>query len=331
MSVNDADRAIGITTTIPVEIVFAAGYRPVDLNNAFITSASPARLVEEAEAEGFPRNICAWVKGIYSAARELGIRKVVGVCQGDCSNTHALLEVLQTEGVEVIQFDYPYGREADELAAEIEKLAGALGTSLEAAEEMRERLGPLRRLAGRIDELTWKEGKVSGEENHLYLINCSDMKGDYVAYEREMREFAAEAEKRPRREAGIRVGYVGIPPICGGIYSFLEEQGARVVFNEMQRQFSMPYRAGSLLEQYLCYTYPYDVFFRVEDIRREVERRGIRGLVHYVQSFCFRQIQDRILREMVGVPVLTLECDRPGELDERSKTRLEAFVEMLNA
>jgi len=328
---KNSERAVGITTTIPIEIVFAAGYRPVDLNNVFITSRDPTRLVENAEGEGFPRNMCAWVKGIYSAARGQGIRRVVGVCQGDCSNTHALLEVFQTEGVEVIRFDYPYGRESDALMRQMEKLAGALGTSVEAGEGMKERLEPLRALARRVDELTWKEGKVSGEENHLCLINCSDMKGDWEGYERELGEFVAEAEGREKRDRGIRLGYVGIPPICGGIYGFLEELGAEVVLNEMQRQFSMPHPARSLLEQYLCYTYPYDIFFRAEDIRREVERREIRGLVHYVQSFCFRQIQDRILREKVGVPVLTLECDRPGELDERSKTRLQAFVEMLNA
>jgi len=330
LSMRNVDKAVGITTTIPIEVVFAAGYRPLDLNNAFITSPSAARMVEDAEAEGFPRNMCAWVKGIYTAVREVGVKRVVGVCQGDCSNTHALLEVLQTEGVEVMRFDYPYDRKEGMLGREMKKLAEGFGTTVEAGEEMRRRLEPLRVLAREIDELTWKENKVSGEENHLYLINCSDMKGDYETYEREMREFVETAERRERWKPQIRLGYVGIPPICGGLYSFVEKLGAGVVFNEMQRQFSMPHAANSLLEQYLCYTYPYDVFFRMEDIQREIRRRKIQGLIHYVQSFCFRQIQDRILREMVEVPVLTLECDRPAELDERSKTRLQAFVEMLN-
>ncbi|GAI09778.1 unnamed protein product, partial [marine sediment metagenome] len=30
-------KKIGITTTVPVEILLAAGYQPVDLNNVFIT------------------------------------------------------------------------------------------------------------------------------------------------------------------------------------------------------------------------------------------------------------------------------------------------------
>ena len=61
----------------------------------------------------------------------------------------------------------------------------------------------------------------------------------------------------------------------------------------------------------------------------EVKRRRIDGIVHYVQSFCFRHIQDRLVRERLRMPILTLEVDRPGPLDARSRTRVEAFLEML--
>jgi benzoyl-CoA reductase/2-hydroxyglutaryl-CoA dehydratase subunit BcrC/BadD/HgdB len=117
-----------------------------------------------------------------------------------------------------------------------------------------------------------------------------------------------------------------------------------VVFNEALRQFSLPDPAprrgarrrhggpaAGLVEQYLAYTYPYDVWGRVADIRRAVAERRLDGLVHYVQSFCFRHIQDRLLREALDVPILTLEYDRPAPLDGQSRTRLEAFVEMLQA
>ena len=60
----DGDRRVGITTTVPIEIIFAAGLAPVDLNNAFITSPDAGKMVEKAEGMGFPRNMCAWVKGI---------------------------------------------------------------------------------------------------------------------------------------------------------------------------------------------------------------------------------------------------------------------------
>jgi benzoyl-CoA reductase/2-hydroxyglutaryl-CoA dehydratase subunit BcrC/BadD/HgdB len=101
------------------------------------------------------------------------------------------------------------------------------------------------------------------------------------------------------------------------------------VLNEVQRQFAMPGSTGSLVEQYLAYTYPYSFFERMEDIKAEATRRKVRGIVHYVQSFCFRQIEDILLREEVGVPVLTLEGDAPGPVDGRTRIRIEAFVEML--
>jgi benzoyl-CoA reductase/2-hydroxyglutaryl-CoA dehydratase subunit BcrC/BadD/HgdB len=114
-----------------------------------------------------------------------------------------------------------------------------------------------------------------------------------------------------------------------GLHEGFERAGARFVLNEVQRQFAMPASGGTLVEQYLAYTYPYSFFERLADIRTEVARRGVRGVVHYVQSFCFRQIEDILLREEVGLPVLTLEGDAPGPLDGRTRIRIEAFVEML--
>ena len=68
-------------------------------------------------------------------------------------------------------------------------------------------------------------------------------------------------------------------------------------------------------------TYPYSFFDRLEDIRTESKRREVRGIVHYVQSFCFRQIEDILLREEIDLPVLTLEGDGPGPLDGRTRIR----------
>ena len=72
---------IGITTTIPVEIILAAGCTPIDLNNIFIMDKEPNKLVEEAETAGYPRNICGWIKGLYSVvlSPENKIDKVIAV------------------------------------------------------------------------------------------------------------------------------------------------------------------------------------------------------------------------------------------------------------
>ena len=69
---QESDRTVGITTTVPAEVIFAAGLRPLDLNNVFITSGIAPQLVEEAEQSGFPRNSCSWNKGVFSTARRWG-------------------------------------------------------------------------------------------------------------------------------------------------------------------------------------------------------------------------------------------------------------------
>ncbi len=323
------DLTTGITTTVPVEVLLAAGLVPVDLNNVFITSPDPLALVAAAERAGFPTQCCCWTKGLYGVVRRRGIRRVIGVTQGDCSNTHALMEVLRFEGAECIPFEFPYEPHSARMSRSIGRLARRLGADPAEAERWRERLAAVRARAHEIDRLTWQESRVTGLENHLWLVSTSDFCADPVGYERQADRFLSHAAARAPIAHRVRLGFAGVPPIVPGLYDLLESLGALVVYNETQRQFAMPEPTSSLAKQYSRYTYPYGIFVRLDDIRRQCEQRRVDGIVHYVQGFCFRRIEDRILREVVGLPVLTVECDLPGEVPEQVKTRLEAFVEML--
>ncbi len=262
--------------------------------------------------------------------RRHGVTDVIGVAQGDCSFTQALMEVLQYRGVKITPFSFPYDRDPRTVSLEIRKLAMRFGTTVARAKGWKRRLDAVRQAALEIDRLTWEEGQVTGEENHLWLVNCSDFEGNPEEYERRALAFLSEARLRPARRDLIPIAFVGVPPITSGLHAFFEESGARTVLNEVQRQFAMPTPSRTLTEQYLEYTYPYSFFERLSDIRREVVRRGVRGVVHYVQSFCFRQIEDILLREEIGLPVLTLEGDEPGPIDGRTKIRIQAFLEMLH-
>ncbi len=323
------DSVIGLTSTVPVEIVLAAGLKPVDLNNIFITSPSADKLVNQAESAGFAHNICSWIKGIYATTLNRKITRVIAVTGGDCSNTIALGEILARRGVEVIHFDYPLDRSRGFLLSQMEKLMHTLNVSWPDVEKARSRLSSVREKLKELDRLTYEENVVTGLENHLFLVNSSDFNSDVDAYELKLDRFLEEAVSREPRAEKIRIGFLGVPPIFNGFYELIESLGARVVFNETQRQFSMPFENRQLVDQYLAYTYPYDILGRIDDIKRAAEERRLDGLIHYTQTFCFRQLYDIILRESLQTPILTLEGDRPGPLDSRTALRIETFVQIL--
>ncbi|HWP96115.1 MAG TPA: 2-hydroxyacyl-CoA dehydratase family protein [Syntrophomonadaceae bacterium] len=320
---------IGFTTSIPVEIIFAAGKTPVDMNNIFIGARRPGDLVDKAEEAGYPRSTCGWIKGLYATTLENPPEALIAVMEGDCSNTQALMETLQLKGVNVIPFAYPFDRDGEMLQRQIDKLMKFFQVDNDRVLACKRELDSIRRLCRELDRMTWQDNLISGWENHYYLVSASDFWGQPALYQEKLSFLLAEARKRQPFAEKVRLAYIGVPPIFTDLYPVLENMGARVVFNEVQRQFSMPYAGQDLVEQYLHYTYPYGAFARLEDIQAEVERRNIDGVIHYTQTFCYRQIEDLIYREKLSLPFLTLEGDKPGPLDARSRMRLEAFVHLL--
>ena len=320
---------IGITATIPVEIIFAAGLRPVDLNNLFINSDQPKKLVSQAEAAGFSHSICSWIKGIYATVFNNDIKEVIAVTGGDCSNTIALGELLARKGVKVTSFEYPFNRDREALLVQMEKLRETVSTTWSKIEAVKARLDRIREKLKRLDQLSYRKNIITGFENHMYLVSSSDFNGDPDEFEKNLDNFLIVTKNREPAKHEIRLGYLGVPPIFSQFYEYIESLNARVVFNEVQRQFSMPFEKKDILDQYLEYTYPYDISGRLRDIEQAIYERKLDGLIHYTQTFCYRQIYDIVLRESLPVPILTLEGDRPGSIDSQTALRIETFVEML--
>lgn len=195
-------KKIGITTTVPVEVLYAAGYSVVDLNNIFITSKDYLKYIETAERDGFPKSLCAWIKGIYGACIENGIDEVVGVIEGDCSNTKSLIEVLKSRGIKIYPFYYPAKHTLEEVTKSIDDFIKLfLGDELsdfkikEKIENTRQILNKGRILARKIDELTY-DFKATGLENHIYQVSLSDFNGDVEGYIEILNEKVKEIELR---------------------------------------------------------------------------------------------------------------------------------------
>jgi benzoyl-CoA reductase/2-hydroxyglutaryl-CoA dehydratase subunit BcrC/BadD/HgdB len=334
-------RTAAFTTSVPVEVILAAGFKPLDLNNIFVSAQNPYDLVEKAEVEGFAGSSCAWIKGLYSVMTggflDPGTDVFIAVTEGDCSNAKVLEQIVSMKtGIRSFIFNYPYERDVSKMSAEIERFAKFMGTTLEKCEIVRSFLLGLRKKLKYIDQLSYEfPGIVKGVENHLFLVSASDFNGDPVSFEKSVDDFTVVLEKRKssfKPDRLKKIAYLGVPPIVP-LHEFIEKKGAVVIYNEIQREFAMLDECDSLALQYTNYSYPYSARFRFEKALSEIKKRKPDGIIHYVQSFCHRQLEDIILRHTLTdigmeVPVITIEFDKPSKvIDARVATRIEAFLE----
>ena len=324
-------KKIGITTTVPIEVLYAAGYQVVDLNNLFIVSKEYERYIEFAERDGFPKSMCAWIKGIYGACILNEIHEVVAVVEGDCSNTKALGELLSTHGIMLHPFSYPTAHTIEEVKKSLDEFMVHFGVSYEQVEEERQKLMTVRKLAKEIDRRTYEQNQVTGFENHILQLCMSDFDGNDTAYEAMLQNKLEEIKVRQPLKEQVRLAYIGVPPMTGDLFEFVEKQQCRIVYNEVQREFAFPKseHQTNIYEQYYDYTYPYDVHTRLKEIKKQIELRQIDGIIHYTQAFCHRALNHLVFQKEIELPIIQIEGDKINKLDARTKLRLEAFVDML--
>ncbi|GFZ32578.1 2-hydroxyglutaryl-CoA dehydratase [Clostridium zeae] len=314
-----------------MEVLIAAGYTPVDLNNIFVVSDNYLKYIDIAEKDGFPKSLCAWIKGLYGACIENDIEEIVGVMEGDCSNTKALIEVLQLKGIKVHPFSFPHSHTLEDVEREIKKLMEHFQVEEAEVEAIRKRLNEVRALGKKVDELTYIDNKANGFENHLYQVSLSDFNSDINVFESDLKKAIDEIRAREPINKKLRLGYIGVPPMTADIYGFVENFNAHFVYNEVQREFAFPRgtEAKNIYEQYYDYTYPYNTDFRILELKKQIEERKLDGIIHYTQAFCYRAVEDIIIKNKLDIPILNIEGDKLNTLDARTKLRLEAFLDML--
>jgi len=324
------NRRIGITGMMPIELIFDSGVTPLDIRNFFLQHPDRITYIQRGEMDGIPANAGIMTKGIYGAIMEDKIEEVVVVFQKDSIKPYILSEMLDDQGVIVHKFRFPLDGNRESLKLEIEKLAENLKlVNLENIEYWRFKLNETRRLARQIDELSWTKNTVSGYENHRYLQSLIDFEGDPELYMTKLYSFLNEIKNEKPFKQKIKLGLIGEPPIYPEIYKIIERCGARIVFNELQRQYSMPFPVSDYIDQYLRYTFPYDISKRVEDINAEIEQRNIHGIIHYVDITGPCYVDDIIFRKKIGLPILTIEGGNSLVANIKTITRISNFVATL--
>ena len=324
-------RKIGLTTTVPIEVLLAAGYTPIDLNNIFVTSDNYLKYIDIAEKDGFPKSMCAWIKGIYGACIENNISEIVGVMEGDCSNTKVLIEILKNKGIKTYPFSFPHSHTKEDVEKEIKKFMKCFDVSEDKVEEVRQEINEIRQNAKELDKLTYIDYKATGFENHLFQLCVSDFDGDVENYKLLLEKKVEEIKSREPDRKKIRLGYIGVPPMTGDIFDFVENFDSKFIYNEVQREFAFPRasEAKNIYDQYYDYTYPYDINFRIGEIQKQIKERKLDAIIHYTQAFCHKAAEDIILKQKIDIPILNIEGDKLNKLDARTKLRLEAFLDML--
>lgn len=325
-------KRIGLTTTVPIEVLITAGYAPVDLNNIFVTSENHLDYIDYAEQDGFPKSMCAWIKGIYSACIIHGIEEIIGVTEGDCANTKVLIEVLSKRGIDVHQFAFNHNHDRSLLEVEMKRFMNHFGVTEAEVEKTRNELNEIRSIAKEIDRQSYEAMTVSGFENHLLQLCLSDFDGDHKAYQAILKDKLQQIEMREADQKKLRLGYIGVPPMTGDLFDYVEELDGKIIYSEVQREFAFPRygQAANITDQYHDYTYPYDFDFRADEIKRQTELRQLDGIIHYTQAFCHKALEHILLKEAIDVPVINIEGDKSNVLDARTKLRLEAFIDMLH-
>ena len=307
-------KKIGITALVPPELIYACGGEPFDVNNVI------------PESKKYPRNkLCAWT-AIWQemlSKREISIDSLIVVAGGDCHNALVDGQKVAMSGIPTHFFFYPFDGSSDYLESQLYKLSDFLGNieSPEKPGQIRE----LKKMGQQIDKER-AAGKLSAGDAFRILISFSDLMGDLDKF----RE-AISVIQEQKIEMNNRIALIGVPPIFPDFHEVAQSLDLQVVFDELPYEFIR--HSGTdipeIARDYCNYTFARPLDFRIEFLRKELEKRHVNGVIHYTQFACHHMLEDEVIRSRLDYPILTIQGDLPGKTPEQIKLRLEAFREAL--
>lgn len=310
---------VGITALVPPEIIYGAGASAIDVNN----------LVPECGLSP-PSKLCAWT----ACWRELVLRgevevdSLVVVAGGDCHNALVDGQKLDRAGKRTHYLFYPFHGSESDMRGELESLAAFLGGEVD--ERVFQRVHELKAIGLEVDRLR-SEGQLSATDAFKVLVSFSDLGGDVGVFEGRVRALVERAGEGDDAKDLPRMALVGVPPINPDLHEVAGSLGLHIVFDELPYEFV---RLGGrdideLVSSYSTYTFAREMDYRIERLAGELDRRRAEGIVHYTQYTCHHLLEDDVIRGELGLPVLTIQGDLPGPVDQQTRLRLEAFAELL--
>ncbi len=305
---------IGITALVPPELIYACGGEAIDVNN-FIPGSKK-----------YPKNkLCAWT-AIWKEMlihKEIEIDSLIVVAGGDCHNALVDGQKAAMSGISTHFFFYPFDGDPDYLESQLKRLSDFLGGI-----QFPERFNDIKEIKemGRMIDNKRCAGKFSSSDAFRILISFSDLAGDIEEFSRVM-----SALEEKDIDGRNRIALVGVPPIYHDFHEIAQSLGLHIVFDELPYEFI---RHGGtniheIARDYCDYTFARPLEYRIQFLKKELERRKVDGMIHYAQFACHHVLEDEVMREEFEYPMLTLQGDLPGNTPQQIKLRLEAFREML--
>ncbi|RMF45570.1 MAG: 2-hydroxyacyl-CoA dehydratase, partial [Deltaproteobacteria bacterium] len=319
------------TSPIPLEILLATGREPVDLMRLFLQDSEPRHLLEEAHLAGMTPDAPLIDRALYGTVLARGIREVIVAAVAD-RPTRDLADLLARHDVRVTWFGWPADRSRESLALEIKKLARHFGAVPVDIDRSLRHLGRVRERLRELDRLVWQEERLEPSQVWHVQLAAADMRAEPERYLDEIEQLIGTSRQAPTAKKATRIACLGDLPCWSDFFLTLEEFGGRAIFTEHVHHLTMPARADSLVDQYLAFDLPYDLHRRLDSCLTAIRERGADALVLVRTGRTPGETTFELLvRQMVELPLLVVNCNDCGPLDLSTRLRVRDFLQLLQS
>lgn len=341
------DDTVGVLCTfIPVELILAAGRTPVRLCSGYMETTYKAEVI-------FPQTFCPIVKSTVGRLMDAEVDIIISATT--CDGKKKAAEYLMTKS-DVITLEVPHTTETPHaralFLAEIKNLRFALedrlGTKITSA-KLRRAIEVMNRLRSMGEEIQMlrTSGRLWGSHAMLALEASQTMPP--TRWMEVATSLLQEAKRSGSIGKRVRIMLTGSPVIMPNwkVPLLIEESGGHIVADDLctsykpiywkvePRSWSMTDMMIALAEKYLMSLCPcqFPSGPRSVRLRDAVREYRVEGVIHHVLISCHPSGGDAWIMEQVvkeeGVPMMKLETDLSHEDVEQLRTRVEAFLEMI--
>lgn len=336
---------------VPVELIHAAGGLPFRL-------IGPSTPMSRVQAH-LPTHCCYLVRSSLEHLLRGELDKIRSIIfTHTCDSMQGFSEIwsLQKKPPYPYHFMMPARLEGEEskiyLRSEMERMKNFLDSEVGKVNlsSLKSSITLFNRIRKKTEELYIQKGSLPppSERTFAEILRASCLMDPELFLELIENLLSSFSEREgKKREEQVPIFVTGNMIHSPDYFSLIEEAGAKVVWDNLcsgARWFKLRTREegdpfDALTERYyhsyLCPTKHRGIEDPITHILNEVEIHGAKGVIFLLYKYCENHFFDypdlKESLESKGVPSLLLEVDDPSASSGQIKTRIQAFLEMLQA